>query len=190
MKKQIIITAAVLSFITPLAAFAGPSVGIAYSNVGLSGHAGRPGVTLSAGNLYSNNVVATGAATIAGNYYGFHADMGKLIPTNGTVSFEPYASLGLVNMNYRQFQPSIQDVYGLAGVNLNVPIGSRVAFELGGGYGHTLTTFGGNNGAVYKGKAEIGCEIAPHITANLTVRYLHVPGQSVTTEGAGLAYQF
>lgn len=189
MKKQIII-AAVLSII-PAAAFAGPSVGIAYSNVGLSGHSGRPGVTLTAGNLYSNNVIASGSATLANNFYGFHADLGKLIPTGGTVSFEPYASLGFVNMNYNQPQTAgITDFYGLAGANMNIPLGQRVALQFGGGYGHTITTFGGANGAVYKGKAEVGFEIAPHVTANINVRYLHVPGQSVTTEGAGLAYQF
>lgn len=192
MKKQIII-AAVLS-IVPAVAFAGPSIGIGYSNVGLSGHAGRPGVTLGVGNLYSNDVVATGSATYANNFYGIHADLGKLIPTGiiGT-SFTPYASIGALNINYnnnQQFMPSITDVYGLAGADLNVPIGSRVAFELGGGYGHTMDTFGGVNGAVYKGKAEIGFEVAPRVTANLHVSYLHVPGQSMTTEGAGLAYHF
>ncbi|OCB03413.1 hypothetical protein BBC27_08075 [Acidithiobacillus ferrivorans] len=189
MKKQIIAVAAVLSII-PAVAFAGPSLGIGYSNVGLSGgHAGRPGVTISAGNLYGNNVVASGSATLANGYYGFHADLGKLVPAGGAVSFEPYVSMGFTNINYAQ-APSMTDFYGLAGANLNIPIGSKVAFLLGGGYGHTIDTFSGANGAVYKGKAEVGFEIAPHVTANINVRYLHVPGQSVTTEGAGLAYSF
>ena len=187
--KALIASAIIATF--PAVALAGPSVGIGYSDIGLSGHSGRPGVTVTAGNLYSNNVVASGSAALASNYCGFHSDLGKLVPTDGTVSFEPYVSLGLVNMNYnQQFQPGITDFYGLAGVNLNVPIGSKVALQFGGGYGHTIDTFSGASGAVYKGKAEVGFEIAPHVTANLNVRYLHVPGQSVTTEGAGLAYQF
>ena len=37
----------------PAVALAGPSVGIGYSNIGMTGHSGRPGVSLSAGNLYS-----------------------------------------------------------------------------------------------------------------------------------------
>ena len=189
--KALIASAIIATF--PAVAIAGPSLGLGYSDIGLSGHSGRPGVTLTAGNLYSNNVVATGAATLASNYYGFHADLGKLIPTGiaGT-SFTPYASLGFLNLNYQQaqFTPSTEDVYALAGADLNVPIGQNIALLLGGGYGHTVTTFGGTGGAVYKGKAEIGFEVAPHVTANINVRYLHVPGQSVTTEGAGLAYQF
>ena len=188
MKKQIII--AVVLSLTPLAAFAGPSLGIAYSNVGLSGHSGRPGIQISAGNLYSNNVVATGSATFARGFYGVHADLGKLIPAGG-VSFTPYASLGFLNLNYQQqFQPSIQDVYGLAGVNLNIPIDSKVALQFGGGYGHTLTTYGGTGGAVYKGKAAFDFGLAKHVFADLDATYLHVPGQSVTEYGAGLSYHF
>ncbi|MBU2766220.1 hypothetical protein HAP94_08420 [Acidithiobacillus ferrivorans] len=213
-KKALVAMAICATF--PAVAIADPSVGIGYTNIGMTGHAGRPGVTVTAGNLYSNNVVANGSASFARGYYSMNADLGKMVHTGGTVSFEPYASLGFVNMNYSQQetgyttqttsnygysftsqipysytqQQSIQDVYGLAGVNLNVPIGPNVAFLLGGGYGHTLTTFGGNSGAVYKGKAEVGFAIAPHVTANLHVSYLHVPGQSMTTEGAGLAYQF
>lgn len=209
----------------PAVALAGPSVGIGYSDIGLTGHSGRPGITVTAGNLYSNNVIASGQATFARGYYGLHADLGKLIPTNGTVSFEPYISLGFINLNYQQQQTgyhtttttsgggfgyppvtysyttpyqytspaSISDLYGLAGVNMNIPIGSRVALELGGGYGHTLSTYGGgsgSSGAVYRGKAEVGFEIARHVTANVNVAYLHVPGASLTSEGAGLAYHF
>lgn len=207
----------------PAVALAGPSVGLGYSNIGLSGHAGRPGVSITAGNLYSNNVVATGSATVARGFYGMNADLGKMIPTGGTVSFEPYLSLGFLNLNYNAqetgyhtttttsgggfgYPPvtysyatpysytspqSIQDFYGLAGVNLNIPIGSRVDLQFGGGYGHTLSTYGGgNSGAVYKGKAEIGFEIARNVTANVNVVYLHVPGAPLTSEGAGLAYHF
>ncbi len=212
--KAILASAICLTF--PAIAFAGPSLGIAYSDVGLSGHSGRPGVSISAGNLYSNNVVATGSATFARGFYGVSANLGKLIPAGG-VSFEPYVSLGFLNLNFNQQetgystqtvnagygyfftqttpysfnQPAtIQDFYGLAGVNLNIPIGQRVALLVGGGYGHTLTTFGGNGGAVYKGKAEIGFHIAPHVTTNINVSYLHVPGASLTNYGAGLAYHF
>jgi hypothetical protein len=191
MKKQIII-AAVLS-IAPAIAFAGPSVGIGYSNVGLSGHAGRPGVTITAGNLYSNNVVASGSASVARGLFGFHANLGKLIPTGiaGT-SFTPYLSAGFLNLNYQQahFTPSTTDFYALGGADLNVPVGSNVALLLGGGYGHTVTTFGGNAGAVYRGKAELGFEVAPHVTTNLHVSYLHVPDASLTTYGVGVSYNF
>jgi len=188
MKKQIIV--AVIASLAPLAAFAGPSLGIGYSNVGLSGHAGRPGVTLAAGNLYSNNVVASGSATAARGFYSMNASIGKLIPA-GDVSFVPYLGMDFLNVNYSQPQlPSATDFYALAGVDMNVPVGSKVMLQVGGGYGHTIETFGGNGGAVYQGKAEIGFEIAPRVTANINVRYLRVPGQSMTTEGAGLSYHF
>ena len=213
MKKQII--AAVLS-LTPLAAFAGPSLGIGYSDVGLSGHSGRPGVTVSAGNLYSNNVIASGSASFARGYYSMNASIGKLIPAGG-VSFVPYLGMDFISMNYNQQETgyttsqvnagygfsytqttpysytqgqSIQDFYALAGADMNVPIGSKVMLQVGGGYGHTIETFGGSGGAVYQGKAEIGFEVAPRVTANLNVRYLHIPGQSMTDEGAGLSYHF
>ena len=211
MKKQIVV-AAVLS-LAPLAAFAGPSLGIGYTNIGLSGHPGRPGVTLTAGNLYSNNVMATGSATLANGYYGFHADLGKLIPAGG-VSFKPYLSMGFLSLNYNQQvaggivtthpspylteftqsyytqQQSIQDFFALAGADMNVPIGSHVMLEFGGGYGHTLMTYGGSGGAVYQGKAEAAFEIAPRVTANINVRYVHVPSASLTNEGVGLSYHF
>ena len=216
MKKQIIIAAAVLAAL-PAVAFAGPSVGLGYSDVGLSGHSGRPGIQIGAGNLYSNNVVASGSATFARGFYGVSANLGKLIPAGG-VSFEPYVSMGFLNLNFNQQemggitsttttspggfqftqftqqyynqQQSIQDFYGLAGVNLNIPIGSKVALLFGGGYGHTLDTFSGANGAVYRGKAEIGMQIAKHVTTNINVSYLHVPGASLTDYGAGVAYHF
>ncbi|WP_163097257.1 hypothetical protein GL267_007275 [Acidithiobacillus ferrianus] len=215
MKKQIIAVAVIASFI-PAVAFAGPSIGIGYTNIGLSGHPGRPGVTLTAGNLYSNNLVASGSATLANGFYSMNASLGKLIPAGG-VSFEPYVGMGFLNLNYNQQETgyttsqvnagygyfytqttpysytqgaTIQDFFALAGADMNVPIGSRVMLEFGGGYGHTISTFGGNGGSVYQGKAEVGFQIAPHVTASINVRYLHVPGQSVTTEGAGLAYQF
>ncbi|MDA8376549.1 MAG: hypothetical protein M0Z50_05760 [Planctomycetia bacterium] len=214
MKKQIIV-AAVFSII-PAAAFAGPSVGIGYSDVGLSGHAGRPGVTVTAGNLYSNNVVASGSASFARGYYSMNAAIGKLIQAGG-VSFVPYLGMDFISMNYNQQETgyttsqvnsgygfsytqttpysytqgqSIQDFSALAGADMNVPIGSKVMLQFGGGYGHTLMVLNGNGGAVYQGKAEIGFEVSPHVTANINVRYLHIPGQSMTDEGAGLSYHF
>lgn len=214
MKKQIIL--AVLAAF-PCVAMAGPVIGLGYSNIGLTGHAGRPGVQISAGNLYPHNVVASGSATFAHGYYGFNADLGKIIPTNGTVSFEPYASLGFLNLNYNQQETgytttttsssfgfsytqstpysytqgaSVQDFYALAGANLNIPLGSRAGLQFGGGFGHTLMVLNGNGGAVYKGTARAGFELARHVTANINVSYLHLPGASLTLYGAGLAYHF
>ena len=212
--KALIASAIIATF--PAVALAGPSFGLGYSDIGLTGHSGRAGATLTAGNLYSNNVVANGSASFARSYYAMNADLGKMIPTNGTVSFEPYVSLGFLNLNYNQqevgyttttsssygysftqttpysyTQPaSITDFYGLAGANMNVPIGSNVMLQFGGGYGHTLMVLNGNGGAVYQGKAEVGFEVAPRVTANLNVRYVHVPGASLTNYGAGLSYHF
>ena len=213
-KKALVAMAICATF--PVAAMAGPSVGLGYSDVGLTGHAGRPGVTLTAGNLYSNNVIASGSASFARGYYSMNASIGKLIPAGG-VSFVPYLGMDFISMNYNQQETgyttsqvnagygfsytqttpysctqgqSIQDFYALAGADMNVPIGSKVMLQVGGGYGHTIETFGGSGGAVYQGKAEIGFEVAPRVTANLNVRYLHIPGQSMTDEGAGLSYHF
>ena len=215
--KKLISAAAVLSII-PAVALAGPVVGLGYSDIGLSGHSGRPGIQIFGGNLYPNRVVASGQATFARGYYSFNAELGKLIPAGG-VSFEPYASLGFINLNYNEQkvgyktvtqnagygfaytqttpysypQPaSIQDFYGLAGADLNIPVDSKVTLGIGGGYGHTLTTFGGsgNGGAVYTGDAMAAFQIAPHIVAGLNVSYLHVPGASLTNYGASLAYHF
>lgn len=174
----------------PAIAFAGPSVGLGYSNVGLTGHSGRPGVTVTAGNLYSSNVIASGSATAARGFYSTNASIGKLIQAGG-VSFVPYIGMDFLNINYSQPQlPSSTDFYGLAGVDMNAPIGQKVMLQIGGGYGHTIETLGGTGGAIYQGKAEIGFAIAPRVTANINVRYLHIPGQSMTDEGAGLSYHF
>ncbi|MBU2856945.1 hypothetical protein HF289_08680 [Acidithiobacillus ferrooxidans] len=187
--KSIFAVAVLLTF--PAVAMAGrPSLGIGYSNVGLTGHSGRPGVTITAGNLYSNSVVASGSATAARGFYSMNASIGKLVPA-GAVSFVPYVGMDFLNVNYSQPQlPSATDFYGLAGVDMNVPIGTSVMLQIGGGYGHTLMTYGGNGGSVYQGKAEIGFEVAPNVTANINVRYVHIPGQSMTDEGAGLSYHF
>lgn len=213
-RKALVASVIIATF--PAVAFAGPSVGLGYSNVGLSGHAGRPGVTLTAGNLYRNNVVASGSVSFARGYYAMNANLGKMIPTGGTVSFEPYVSLGFLNLNYQQqktgytttttssfgysftmttpysyLQPaSVSDFYGLAGANMNIPLGQKVALQFGGGYGHTFMNMNGKGGAVYKGEAKAAFEIARNVTATINVAYLHVPGASMTTEGAGLAYHF
>ena len=172
----------------PVLAVAGPSVGIGYSDVGLIGHSGRPGVTLSVGSLSKSNVAAWGSATYARGYYNVNASLGKRIPAGG-VSFTPYVSMGYLNLGSSE-PVSLSDSYGLAGVNLNIPVGQRVALQFGGGYGHTISTFGGTGGAVYKGKAEIGMEVARHVTATINVSYMHIPGQQIMTYGAGLAYHF
>lgn len=187
--KQAIITAAVL-FSIPTLALAGPVAGIGYSDIGLSGHAGRPGVQFNAGDMYPHDVIASGSASFARGYFSMNADIGKLIQANG-VAFEPYVSLGFLNLNYTQpQQQSIQDLYGLAGVNLSIPISNKVEVGIGGGLGHTLTTFGGNSGSVYTGDVIFGGKIAPHVTASLDVSYTHTPGASMTSYGAGLAYHF
>lgn len=216
MKTKIIIAIAALAAF-PAVALAGPIIGLGYSDIGLSGHSGRPGIQISAGNLYHHNVVASGSATFARGYYQMDAAIGKIVQTRGTVSFEPYLSAGFLNLNYNQQETgyttsqvnsgygfsytqstpysytqanSIQDFYGLAGANLNIPLGSKVGLEFGGGFGHTLMAQNGNGGAVYKGEAKAGFKIARHVTANINVAYLHLPGASLTSYGAGLAYHF
>lgn len=215
MKTKIVILAVLAAF--PAVALAGPIIGLGYNNIGLSGHAGRPGIQISAGNLYHhNNVVASGSATFARGYYQMAASIGKIVQTHGTVSFEPYLSAGFLNLNYNQQKTgyttttsnlggfsytqstpysytqgaSIQDLYGLAGANLDIPLGSQVALQFGGGFGHTLMVQNGAGGAVYKGEARAGFKISTHITANINVAYLHLPGASMTDYGAGLAYHF
>lgn len=215
MKTKIIIAVAVLAAF-PIAALAAPIIGLGYSDIGLSGHAGRPGIQISAGNLYPHNVVASGSATFARGYYQMDAAIGKIVQTRGSVSFEPYLSAGFLNLNYNQQETgyttttsssfgfsytqstpysytqsaSVQDFYGLAGANLNIPLGSKVGLEFGGGFGHTLMAQNGNGGAVYKGEAKAGFKIARHVTANINVAYLHLPGASLMNYGAGLAYHF
>lgn len=213
-RKSLVAMAICATF--PAVAIAGPSLGIGYSDIGLTGHAGRPGITISAGNLYSNNVIASGSASFARGFYSMNADLGKMVPTGGTVSFEPYISLGFLNLNYSQqetgyttttgssygysytqttpysyVQPaSISDFYGLAGAAMDIPIGKQVVLEFGGGYGHTLTTYGGTGGSVYKGSALAAFGLAKHVSCDINVSYLHVPGANLETEGVGLQYQF
>lgn len=216
MKKQIITVSILAALAVTPVAFAAPYLGIGYTNVGLTGHSGRPGVTLFAGNLYRNNVLASGSASYAHGYYSMNASIGKRIPAGG-VSFEPYISMGFLNLDYNQQETgyttttsssygysftsttpykytqgaAIQDFYGLVGANLNIPIGSKVALRFGGGYGQTISTFGSSNGGqVCKGSAEIGFKIASHVSTDLQVAYLHVPGASLTNYGMGLSYHF
>ena len=213
--KKITVVAVVL-LVLPTVAMAAPSVGIGYTGVGLSGHNTRPGITLTAGNRYSNDVVASGSATFARSYYQMQTRVAKLIPAGG-VSFEPYLSVGFINMNYHQQETgyttqtvnsgygfaytqttphsylknqSIQDFFGLAGVNLNVPIGSNVALQFGGGYGHTFSVFNGAGGSVYTGEATVALQIAQNVIADLQVNYLHMPGNNLTSYGAGISYLF
>ena len=187
MKNVMIVSALLALMAAPALAVAGPSVGIDYTDVGLSGHAGRPGVSLNAGNVYANGVVADGSASIARGYYQMDMSIGKLIPADG-LSFEPYLSANFLNLNYQQ---SIQDFYGLAGVNMNIPLSRKVIFGLGGAYGHTLSTYGnGNGGAVYTGDAIVSFQIAPRVTTDMQVEYQHVPGAAMTDYSAGINYHF
>ena len=217
MKKVMIVSAVLASLMAaPALAVAGPSVGIDYTDMGLSGHAGRPGVSLNAGNIYANGVVADGSASIARGFYQMDMSIGKLIPADG-LSFEPYVSANFLNLNYNQQETgytsqtfssfgssfttqvpysytqsnSIQDFYGLAGVNMDIPLSRKVIFGLGGGYGHTISTFGGGNGgAVYTGDAIVSFQIAPRVTTDLQVEYQHVPGAAMTDYSAGINYHF
>lgn len=201
MKKVMIVSAVLMALVAapalavagPLQALqaataAGPTVGIDYTNVGLHGQAGRPGISLTAGNLYANNVIADGSLTVARGYYQMTTSIGKAIPADGVI-FEPYLSTGLLSLNSTNTQ-SIQDFYGLAGVNLTVPFSSKISFGLGGGFGHTVTTFGGSGGSVYTGDAMAAFQIAPRVTTDLQVSYQHVPGASITGYLAGINYSF
>ncbi len=189
MNKVMIISALLALMAAPALAVAGPSVGIDYTDMGLSGHAGRPGVSLNAGNVYDNGVVADGSASIARGYYQMDMSIGKLIPADG-LSFEPYASANFLNLSTAQAQ-SIQDFYGLAGVNMNIPLSRKVIFGLGGAYGHTISTYGGGNGgAVYTGDAIVSFQIAPRVSTDMQVEYQHVPGAAMTDYSAGINYHF
>ena len=189
MNKVMTVSALLALMAAPALAMAGPSVGIDYTDMGLSSHAGRPGVSLNIGNVYANGVVADGSASIARGYYQMDMSIGKLIPADG-LSFEPYLSANFLNLNANQ-QQSIQDFYGLAGVNMNIPLSRKVIFGLGGGYGHTISTYGGGNGgAVYTGDAIASFQIAPRVTTDLQVEYQHVPGASMTDYSAGINYHF
>ncbi len=191
MKKTMIISAVLALMAVPVLAEAGPSAGIDYTDVGLSGHAGRPGVSLNLGNVYRDNVVADGSATVARGFYQMGVSIGKLIPADG-LSFEPYVSADFMNLSYSNPAANgVQDFYGLAGVNMNIPLSRKVTFGLGGAYGHTLDVYGsGNGGQVYTGNAIAAFQIAPHVTTDLQVQYQHVPGASMTDYSAGLNYHF
>jgi hypothetical protein len=196
MNKVMIVSAVLALMAAPVLAEAGPSIGIDYTDMGLSGHAGRPGVSLNAGNVYANGVVADGSASIARGFYQMDMSIGKLIPADG-LSFEPYVSANFLNLNYNQAEvgytqaQSIQDFYGLAGVNMNVPLSSKVTFGLGGAYGHTISAYGGGNGGqVYTGDAIVSFQIAPRVTTDMQVEYQHVPGAAMTDYSAGINYHF
>ena len=216
MKKTMIVSTVLAMLAVPVLAEAGPSAGIDYTDVGLTGHSGRPGVSLNLGNVYRGGVIIDGSVTIARGFYQMGVSVGKLIPADG-LSFEPYLSADFLNLNYNQTEVgytsstvssygysytqntpysytesrSIQDFYGLAGVNMNIPLSRKVTFGLGGGYGHTLSTYGaGSGGAVYAGEAIVTFQIAPRVTTDLQVHYQHVPGASMTDYSAGINYHF
>ncbi len=190
MNKVMIVSAVLALMAAPALAVAGPSVGIDYTDMGLSGHAGRPGVSLNAGNVYANGVVADGSASIARGYYQMDMSIGKLIPADG-LSFEPYVSANFLNLNSYTQSNSIQDFYALAGVNTDIPLSRKVIFGLGGGYGHTISTYGGGNGGqVYTGDAIVSFQIAPRVSTDMQVEYQHVPGAAMTDYSAGINYHF
>ncbi|MHB1658116.1 MAG: hypothetical protein ACYCRF_02235 [Acidithiobacillus sp.] len=222
MKKTMIVSAVLALMAVPVLAEAGPSAGIDYTDVGISGHAGRPGVSVNLGNVYRGNVVADGSATFASGFYQMDASIGKLIPADG-LSFEPYLSADFLSLNDNQAETgyhtttttsgggfgyppvtysyttpysytesrSIQDFYGLAGVNMSIPLSRKVTFGLGGGYGHTIGVYGGaSGGSVYTGDALASFQIAPRVTTDLQVQYQHVPGTSMTDYSVGFNYHF
>lgn len=191
MKKTMIISAVLALMAVPVLAEAGPSAGIDYTDVGLSGHAGRPGVSLNLGNVYRDNVVADGSATVARGFYQMDMSIGKLIPADG-LEFDPYVSANFMNVNYSNPAANgVQDFYGLAGVNVSLPLSREVALGIGGGYGHTIGVYGdASGGSVYTGDAIASFKIAQHVTTDLQVQYQHVPGASMTDYSAGLNYHF
>lgn len=199
MKKVIKIKSAILlatMLAVPTVALAAPTLSLGYDNVGISGHSSRPGVSLLVANIYSNNVVAMGGVSVANNYYNVHADIGDIIPADSnSLYFDPYVSAGFINMNYSapsySLAKSTQDFYGLAGANVAVPVSNRVLLQVGGGFGHTITTFGGGGGTVYKGLVGASFYISSRVEADLDVTYMHLPNSpSLTNYGAGITYMF
>lgn len=177
----------------PAVAHTQPFLGLGYSSIAMPGHSSRPGVTLFAWQRFHDNVQVNGSATLARSFYGFNASVGKDIAASSDVTFEPYLGAGLVSMNYNNqpVQASIQDSYALAGANVGWMVSPRIQLALGGGYGRTLTTLNGNGGSVvYKGEAEAAFGLSRHWAGDLKVSYLHLPGASLTSYGAGLSYHF
>ncbi|MBU2833024.1 hypothetical protein [Acidithiobacillus ferriphilus] len=191
MKKAMIISAVLALMAVPMLAEAGPSAGISYTDVGISGHAGRPGGSLNLGNVYRGGVVVDGSVTAARGFDQFDVSVGKLIPADG-LEFDPYASANFMNVNYSNpAANSVQDFYGLAGVNVSLPLSREVALGVGGGYGHTMGVYGdASGGSVYTGDAIASFKIAQHVTTDLQVAYQHVPGASMTDYSAGINYHF
>lgn len=193
--KKVMVFSAVLSLLAaPALAFAGPSVGISYTDMNLAGHSGRPGVGLNAGDVLNNKVVIDGSASVARSYYNIDASIGKFIPIfGGEASVAPYFAAGFLHLKYNTETgyTRLQDVYGLVGANLDIPLSRRVAFGMGGGYGHTFGTYeNGIGGAVYTGDAILSFQIAPHVSTDVAFQYLHVPGAAMQDYNVGLNYHF
>ncbi len=214
MKKAIFVAVAALSTFPAVAmAHTQPFIGIGYASTNLSGHSSRPGATLFGGQRFGDNIQVRGSATLARSFYSFDGSVGKDIAASSAVTFEPYVGAGLVSMNYNQQETgyrsytqglftafdvpytytvpaSIQDSYAMAGANVGWMVSPRVQLAFGGGYGHTLTVLNGNGGAVYKGEAQATFGISKRWATDLQVSYLHLPGASLTSYGAGVAYHF
>ncbi len=199
---------------TPLTS---PALGLGYTSIGLSGHATRPGVKLFASQRFANDVRLSGSATFARGFCDMDANVGQFIPLSRDIALEPLLDAGFLSMNYNQQEvgynvstvnagygftyqqtmpysytvpASIQDVYAMAGANLEYRITRRVRFSVGGGFGHTLTVLNGAGGQVYRGRADLTAGLSRHWSSDIDVSYLHLPGVSITRYGAGVSYHF
>ncbi|MBN6739860.1 hypothetical protein JKG47_04800 [Acidithiobacillus sp. MC6.1] len=216
--KKTLFSLAIASIFAPVVALAAtPVIGLGYSDVGLSGHAGRPGITLSAGQVSRNNVDASGSVTFARSFYHVNADIGKIVPLSSSFALVPHLGAGFISLNSQQSMTwystttqnlgygatytyaspyqytvpsSIQDFYVQAGANLEYRITPRLRLAIGGGFGHTVMVLNGNGGQVYDGHATLNIGLARRWTGDATVGYLHLPGAAITQYGAGVSYHF
>ena len=112
--KMKIIVASILA-LAPAVALAGPSLGIGYTDVGIPGHAGRPGINIESGQEFRDGVVAWGGATLARSFYAVSAHVGKAVPMGRGLSLVPYAGAGFVSLN------EVQQVTGSRAVTSTTP---------------------------------------------------------------------
>ncbi len=194
MKKIALISAVLASLMAvPLVASADPSFGIGYSNIDLSGHSSRPGVSVNMGDLLGGGYVANGFATVARSFYQIDASVGKLIAAdNNALAFEPFVSANFLHAKENTPVPqTISDSFLLAGVNTDIPVSRNVSFGFGGAFGHTLSSTSGTaGGQVYTGDAMANLQLTRHVTTDVSVTYLHVPGQNTMEYDMGLNYLF
>ena len=194
-----------------------PALGLGYASIGLSGHAARPGVRLFAGQRFGNGIRVSGQAAFARGFYGVDANIGQFIPLSRRVALEPLLDAGFLSMNYNQREvgyhvstvnagygltyqqttpysttvpAGIQDVYAMAGANLEYRITRRARVSIGGGFGHTLTVLNGAGGQAYRGRADLTAKLSRRWSGDIDVSYLHLPGASIVQYGAGVSYLF